>query len=146
MRDEVLHIGVSQVSAGSRTDPGGYSKQQENFDASQFRTSDHRSLDQMAADIAETGNLPSLCTSCYRVGRTGKLFTEKVSHLEMGKICLANAILTLKEYTIDHANGNKNTYNNAIERSIDQIKESSLKSAVLKKVKLIEEGKRDLYF
>lgn len=146
LRDELLHIGVSQISAGSRTDPGGYSKDAERFDASQFKTSDHRSLEEMVEYIASTGHLPSLCTSCYRVGRTGKNFTETVSHQEMERYCLPNALLTLKEYVIDHANGSAAICNEIIEKNVSLIPDEKLKKATLAKLKDIEAGKRDLFF
>ncbi|MDH3973156.1 MAG: [FeFe] hydrogenase H-cluster radical SAM maturase HydG [Deltaproteobacteria bacterium] len=146
LRDELLHIGVSQISAGSRTDPGGYSQDAERFDASQFKTSDHRSLEEMVAYIASTGHLPSLCTSCYRVGRTGRSFTETVSHQEMERYCLPNALLTLKEYVIDHANGSAAICNEVIERNVSLISDEKLKKATLAKFKEIDAGKRDLYF
>lgn len=146
LRDELLEMGVSQISAGSRTDPGGYSQSEERFDASQFRTSDHRSLEEMVECIATTGNLPSLCTSCYRVGRTGKVFTEKVSHSEMERYCLPNALLTLKEYILDHANGSAAICKEIIERNLPLIGDDRLRRATQKRLKWIEEGKRDIYF
>lgn len=146
LRDELLHIGVSQISAGSRTDPGGYSKEIERFDASQFRTSDHRSLEEIVEYIASMGHLPSLCTSCYRVGRTGRSFTETVSHEEMERYCLPNALLTLKEYVIDHANGSAAICNEIIEKNVTLIADEKLKKATLAKLKEIEAGKRDLFF
>ena len=146
LRDEVLEIGVSQISAGSRTDPGGYSRKGERFDASQFRTSDHRSLEEMVEHIAETGNLPSLCTSCYRVGRTGKVFTEKASRGEMERFCLPNALLTLKEYVLDHANGSRSICEAVIEGNLERIEDEVLRRATAERLRRIEEGKRDLFF
>jgi len=146
LRDELLPIGVSQISAGSRTDPGGYSQDGERFDASQFQTSDHRSLEEMVEYIASTGHLPSLCTSCYRVGRTGKDFTETVSHEEMERYCLPNALLTLKEFVIDHANGSAAICNEVIEKNVASIPDEKLKKATVAKLKEIDAGKRDLYF
>lgn len=146
LRDELIDIGVSQISAGSRTDPGGYSTEKERFDASQFLTSDHRSLEDMVEYIASTGNLPSLCTACYRTGRTGKEFTDKVSHLEMEKYCLPNALLTLKEYIIDHAGRSANACNRVIEENLPCIADERLRISTKAKLKEIEEGARDLYF
>ena len=146
LRDEVLHCGVSQVSAGSRTDPGGYSEKGERFDASQFKTSDHRSLEEMVDHIAKSGDIPSLCTSCYRVGRTGSTFTEKVSHEEMEKYCLPNALLTLKEYVLDHANGSREICDEVIEKNFEKIEDTKLKNATKMKLNNIEKGKRDLFF
>ena len=146
LRDELIDIGVSQISAGSRTDPGGYSTEKSRFDASQFLTSDHRSLEDMVEYIALSGSLPSLCTACYRVGRTGKDFTERVSHLEMEKYCLPNALLTLKEYVIDHAGRSADVCNRVIEENLPFIADERLRASTKTKLKEIEEGARDLYF
>lgn len=146
LRDELLEIGVSQISAGSRTDPGGYSEKRTHFNASQFHTSDCRSLEEVVDHIARTGNMPSLCTSCYRVGRTGKAFAEKASRGEMGQYCLPNALLTLKEYILDHANGSAGVCDKVIQEKIEEIDDEKLRSATLSKLIEIEKGKRDLFF
>lgn len=146
LRNEVLSIGASQLSAGSRTDPGGYSKNSTQSDAAQFLTSDHRSIEEMVEHIASTGQLPSLCTSCYRVGRTGKSFSDKVAHGEMKKYCLPNALLTMKEYLLDNANGSKKICEKVIETNLKLINDDKLKTATVKKLKLIENGNRDLFF
>ena len=70
LRRETFALGVSQISAGSRTNPGGYAED-EKFDAAQFQLGDHRSLDEVIRDVAELGYVPSFCTACYRLGRTG---------------------------------------------------------------------------
>ncbi|MGC4113191.1 MAG: [FeFe] hydrogenase H-cluster radical SAM maturase HydG [Myxococcales bacterium] len=68
-------LGVSQISAGSRTNPGGYQEAQDNV-AAQFCLGDHRGIDEVVRDVASMGYLPSFCTSCYRLGRTGADFME----------------------------------------------------------------------
>jgi 2-iminoacetate synthase len=146
LRDELIDIGVSQISAGSRTDPGGYSEKGERFDASQFRTNDHRSLEEIITYITSTGNLPSLCTSCYRTGRTGKEFTQKVSHEEMERYCLPNSLLTLQEYIIDHAKDSAEACEDLIRKNLADIEDEKLREATKKKLAQIEAGERDLYF
>ena len=69
LRQETFALGISQISAGSRTNPGGYEENEE-FDAAQFQLGDHRSLDEVIRDISELGFVPSFCTACYRLGRT----------------------------------------------------------------------------
>lgn len=146
LRDEVLKCGVSQISAGSRTDPGGYSQDEEHYDASQFKTNDHRSLEDMVEYIARSGDLPSLCTSCYRVGRTGSVFTETVSQEAMARLCLPNSLLTLKEYALDHANGSRTLCEEVIAKNILNIEDEKLRKATLGKLARIDKGKRDLFF
>lgn len=154
LRDEVIHIGASQISAGSKTEPGGYTNEvrgerleARGKPAEQFLTDDHRGLEEMIASIAKNGFLPSLCTTCYRVGRTGSDFAKKTISGEMEKFCQANAILTLQEYLLDYAqNGAKELGETAIKKEIEAIREPNLKKEVLKKLDEIRQGKRDVYF
>jgi 2-iminoacetate synthase len=152
LRTELLHIGASQLSAASRTDPGGYThKVQETLE--QFTTDDHRTLPEVMSSIVAEGYVPSLCTTCYRTGRTGHDFHEKTMDGDMGKLCQANAILTLKEYVTEHSgNGLKTNddlqalFEEAIKNSMEEIKDPEMKKAVAEKLKKIEEGERDLFF
>ena len=74
LREEVLTIGASQISAGSSTEPGGYGHKDKS--TAQFDVSDLRELSEMVGVIAKKGLLPSLCTSCYRSGRQGGAFLD----------------------------------------------------------------------
>jgi 2-iminoacetate synthase len=56
LRDHLLELGVTRISAGSRTNPGGYSGRIET--AEQFKISDNRSPAQVAAAIRERGFEP----------------------------------------------------------------------------------------
>lgn len=144
LRSFLIHIGATQLSAGSRTNPGGYSQEK---GLEQFSTNDKRPLAEVMASIVDEGYLPSLCTTCYRVGRVGHEFTEKTISGSMEKFCQANAILTLKEYISDHSkNGSKETIEKAVKAAIEDIKDPSMKKAVVEKLKDIEAGKRDLFF
>src|SRR3970040_1674421 len=152
LRDEVVHIGASQISAGSKTEPGGYadevrSKKSEvrSRVVEQFSTNDHRSMEEMIASILRRGLLPSLCTTCYRIGRTGADFTKRTLSGDMEKFCQANAILTLQEYLLDYAqNGVREMGRATIEKGLEEIKEPGLKAEVLKKLDEIGHGKRDV--
>lgn len=144
LRTKLMHCGASQFSAGSRTNPGGYS---EKGAMEQFSTDDKRSLEEVMVSIAREGFLPSLCTTCYRVGRVGHEFTQTTISGNMEKLCHANAILTLKEYIADsRANGRKEALEAAMRSSIAELKDPAMKKAVLDKLDEIERGKRDLYF
>ncbi|MBI5642580.1 MAG: [FeFe] hydrogenase H-cluster radical SAM maturase HydG [Deltaproteobacteria bacterium] len=144
LRSELLHIGATQLSAASRTNPGGYSHEK---GLEQFSTNDQRSLPEVMASVVTEGYLPSLCTTCYRVGRVGQEFTRKTISGEMEKFCQANAILTLKEYIIDHAlNGMKEVLSGTIEEGLKDVRDPSIKNSLLAKLKEIEEGKRDIFF
>lgn len=160
LRDEVIHVGASQISAGSKTEPGGYADEAGSVGQAsclsstartkageQFSTNDHRTMEEMIGAIVRNGLLPSLCTTCYRVGRTGANFTKKTLSGNMEKFCQANAILTLQEYILDYAqNGAKELGITAIEKGLEEIKEPKLKKEVQQKLEEIKKGKRDVYF
>ncbi|MBI3399084.1 MAG: [FeFe] hydrogenase H-cluster radical SAM maturase HydG [Deltaproteobacteria bacterium] len=149
MRDEVIQIGASQISAGSKTEPGGYASVgtvSTVQPVEQFSTNDHRGLEEMIASIIRHGFMPSLCTTCYRVGRTGADFTGKTLSGNMEKFCQANALLTLQEYLLDYVqNGARELGESAIEKGLQEIKETGLKKEVLKKLDEIRQGKRDVF-
>ena len=104
LRDELLAYGVSQISAESRTSPGGYSSSGNNQDNSaQFSLGDQRSLDEIVAALIEKGFVPSFCAACYRKERTGEAFMKLAKPgLIKGK-CSLNALITLQEYLDDFA-------------------------------------------
>ena len=103
LRRETFALGVSQISAGSRTNPGGY-EEDEKFDAAQFQLGDHRSLDEVIRDVAELGHVPSFCTACYRLGRTGMDFMDLAKPGDIKHHCDPNALATFLEYLIDYGN------------------------------------------
>jgi len=102
LRRETFALGVSQISAGSRTNPGGYAEG-ESAEDGQFSLGDHRSLDEVVADIAALGYIPSFCTGCYRLGRTGQDFMDLARPGEIKKHCDPNAVSTFMEYLDDYA-------------------------------------------
>ncbi len=101
LRRETFALGVSQISAGSRTNPGGYAED-EKFDAAQFQLGDHRSLDEVIRDVARLGYVPSFCTACYRLGRTGVDFMDLAKPGDIKHHCDPNALSTFLEYLIDY--------------------------------------------
>lgn len=103
MRRETFALGVSQISAGSRTNPGGYNEDGEQFDGSQFSLGDHRDLDEVIRDIADLGYVPSFCTGCYRLGRTGEDFMDLAKPGLIKNFCEVNALSTFVEYLINYA-------------------------------------------
>jgi 2-iminoacetate synthase len=102
MRRETLALGVSQISAGSRTNPGGYAGT-ERENAGQFSLGDHRPLEEVIRDIASLGYIPSFCTGCYRLGRTGAEFMDLAKPGEIKNHCGPNAVSTFLEYLLDYA-------------------------------------------
>jgi len=102
LRRETFALGVSQISAGSRTNPGGYAEDEE-YEAAQFQLGDHRPLDAVIRDVAALGYIPSFCTACYRLGRTGKDFMDLAKPGEIKNHCDPNALSTFLEYLLDYA-------------------------------------------
>jgi 2-iminoacetate synthase len=103
MRDELFRLGISQVSAASRTAPGGYSDERVEGDDAQFFLSDHRSLDEVISSLIDRGAIPSFCTACYRKERTGEAFMGLAKPGTIKGKCAMNALITLKEYLDDFA-------------------------------------------
>ncbi|GKT28381.1 biotin synthase, putative [Aduncisulcus paluster] len=158
MRDELLQLGVSQLSAASRTDPGAYSKGEEEKevqtkvgtteDEGQFELSDHRSLDEVVRDLMKKGFIPSFCTGCYRSGRTGEVFMNFAKSGAIGNYCQPNALLTLAEYLIDYASPETQKIGwELIGKEMENIPSESRKKSFMKKLDMIKiKGVRDLYF
>ena len=104
LRMELLNLGISQISAGSRTNPGGYKQAfNEEEKNSQFHLNDGRTSGEVIRDIIELDFIPSFCTSCYQIGRVGEKFMATVKEGNIKKHCQANALATLKEYLDDYA-------------------------------------------
>ncbi len=103
IRRKAFALGISQISAGSRTNPGGYVDDTDEFTSSQFSLGDHRSLEEVIGDIVALGYMPSFCTACYRLGRTGDTFMGLAKSGEIKDRCLPNAIITFREYLRNYA-------------------------------------------
>lgn len=146
LRSEIFAYGVSQISAGSRTNPGGYSdKTSDAFRAAQFNLGDTRTLDEVILDITEQGHIPSFCTACYRLGRTGKDFMDLAKPGLIAKFCQTNALLSFKEYLLDYASvRTKDAGDKLIEEMLEKSFKTKRKKIVTDRLKIIEEGKRDV--
>jgi len=146
-RDKLLTCGISQMSAGSKTDPGGYAKDDDNLDTKQFSIHDKRSLEEILQSIVESDQIPSFCTTCYRVGRIGSKFKNIAQSGRIKNFCALNAILTLKEYLINH-NGSDSSdcLEKIIERRIERVEPDKVKEDLIKKMKALEDGEKDLYY
>lgn len=144
MRREVIELGISQISAASQTNPGGYYVHKEA--TSQFESSDTRSLEEMIIELCEHGFLPSFCTSCYRVGRIGKNFMEHAKTGHIHKYCQPNAISTFKEYIEDYGSEKvKAIGDEVIAKHLSEIEDENMRNIAEKQLKEIKTGKRDLH-
>lgn len=151
VRSEVIEFGVSQIDGGTKLELGSYHEsknEEQNLNREQFMINDNRSLAEIVEDLLETGKLPSFCTACYRLGRTGEHFMEFSVPGFIKRYCTPNAILTLSEYLEDYATPEvaekgwkviENTINTELD-GFTNVQE--LKNRIAK----IKEGTRDLYF
>jgi len=146
-RRELFHVGVSQISAGSKTSPGSYNEDGEKEPAlEQFQLGDHRSLDEVVNDVCELGYLPSFCTACYRSGRTGDRFMELAKSGNIGKICNPNALATFKEYLLDFASEETIKHGeDALKEQVEELPEKD-KKITKKMIDKLDKGERDVYF
>ncbi len=143
-RKEVLELGISQVSAGSKTNPGGY--HEEETATEQFSIGDRRSLDEVVKELSENNYIPSFCTSCYRSGRVGKDFMDLAKPGLIKRFCGSNAILTFKEYLEDYASEEtKKSGYKLIEKQLINVSDEKIKAKILTHLNEIENGKRDIY-
>lgn len=148
LRDEIISLGISQVSTGSCTGVGGYSESHRDPEEKpQFELADHRSPVEMIESLMESGYIPSYCTACYREGRTGEVFMDIVKSGTLDNICEANAMLTLKEFIDDYGTERtKELGNKVISDNLKTIEKPEFKASVEEKLKKISNGTRDLRF
>lgn len=145
IRTRLFHYGVSQVSAASRTNPGGYDEDEDS--GAQFSLGDHRSLDEVVSSLINDGYIPSFCTGCYRKGRVGQDFMDLAKPGLIHKFCLPNGILTCKEYLQDFASPEtKEKGEKLLQKLVGEIEDETVKAKTRKMLEEISNGKRDLYF
>jgi 2-iminoacetate synthase len=148
LRNELLQFGVSQIDGGTRIELGGYSgkEPQHDLNRGQFLIHDDRSLNEVIEELLAQDMLPSFCTACYRLGRTGEHFMEFSVPGFIKRFCTPNAMLTLAEYLVDYApSGTAQKGWEAIERNMPQLN-AKVAGEVRERIEMIKQGKRDLYF
>ena len=147
-RERVLHLGISQISGGSRTSVGGYDQPEPAEECSeQFDVSDQRTLDEVVNWLMGMGYIPSFCTACYREGRTGDRFMSLCKSGQIQNCCLPNALMTLKEYLMDYASPDTKAKGLAmIEQEIENIPKEKVRQIVREHLAEIEKGNRDFRF
>ena len=147
-REKVLHLGVSQISGGSKTSVGGYNEPEEDDNKSeQFDVEDKRTLDEIVKWLMEMGYIPSFCTACYREGRTGDRFMTLCKNGQIQNCCLPNALMTLKEYLEDYASPEtKAIGEKLILENLRDIPNEKVLKIVKDNLENIKSGKRDFRF
>jgi len=149
VRKDVMQYGVSQIDGGTKLELGSYSDSQnevQNLNREQFKISDARSLAEVIDELLTNDYLPSFCTSCYRMGRTGEHFMEFSVPGFIKRFCTPNAILTLSEYICDYATDEVAEKGwKAIEKNLQNL-EPGVMQNTREKIERIKKGERDLYF
>lgn len=148
VRERLLHLGISQISGGSRTSVGGYREPEpEEENSAQFDVSDRRTLDEVVCWLMELGYIPSFCTACYREGRTGDRFMSLCKSGQIQNCCLPNALLTLQEYLEDYASPRtRRVGEEMIRRQLTEIGSDKVRALTKERLGLTKRGQRDFYF
>ena len=149
VRREAMEFGVSQIDAGSRCEIGGYTEsgKKQRLDREQFALGDIRPLDVVMRELMADGYVPSFCTSCYRLGRTGEHFMEFAIPGFIKRFCTPNALTTLTEYLADYASpetlaaGEK-----TIAAELAKIEDGPAKAELVDRLRRIRDGERDLFY
>ncbi len=154
LRTEVFKIGISQISAGSKTDPGGYHDESAVVKKlpkakrahGQFAVNDNRTTREVLSDVIKDGFAPSFCTACYRSGRVGKDFMEMAKPGLIQQNCLPNSLLTLKEFLLDYADDEtREAGEKMIANELEKIPNARRKAQTIEFLQRMEAGERDLF-
>jgi 2-iminoacetate synthase len=149
VRREVMQYGVSQIDGGTKLELGSYSdskNEDQNLNREQFKINDPRSLAEVIDELLTNDYLPSFCTSCYRMGRTGEHFMEFSVPGFIKRFCTPNAILTLSEYICDYGRGETIDKGwKVIEKNLEKL-DPAVATQTRDKIEKIKAGERDLYF
>lgn len=144
VRERVLHLGISQISGGSRTSVGGYCEPEpEDEKSEQFDVIDNRTLDEVVRWLMQMDYIPSFCTACYREGRTGDRFMSLCKSGQIQNCCHPNALMTLQEYLMDYASPEtKALGDKLIDKEIQNVPNAKARSIVTENLRLIRENNR----
>jgi len=147
MRKELLTYGISQISAGSCTDVGGYVEREEGHKVpSQFELEDHRTPLEILKNLVKDGYIPSYCTACYRMGRTGDRFMSLAKSGQIHNVCTPNALMTLQEFVLDYGDDEmKNMCEGFIEEQMKTVDNEKVRELLKGNLQKLKDGQRDLY-
>ena len=149
-REELLALGISQMSSGSCTGVGGYANEHKLGEADvvpQFEPMDHRTPADFLKDLLRGGYIPSFCTACYREGRTGDRFMRLAKTGQIANVCQPNAMITLQEYAEDYGDQEiKDLADQVISRELASITNPKAREVTETFLRRIRNGERDLRF
>ena len=143
VRTKVLRLGISQTSGASRTSVGGYTEEERPHDSEQFDVSDQRTLDEVVRWLMENDHIPSFCTACYRLGRTGDRFMSLCKSGQILNCCHPNALMTLTEYLEDYASPEtKKLGYEMVERELQKIPNEKVRKIATENIEAIKSSNR----
>ena len=150
IRRQVIQFGVSQIDGGTKLELGSYSdsnNEKQDLTKEQFQINDNRSLAEIIDELVDNDYIPSFCTACYRLNRTGEHFMEFSVPGFIKRFCTPNALLTLTEYLVDYATPEiKEKGYKLIDKTLVDISGHQNIVEVKRRIERIKAGERDLYF
>jgi 2-iminoacetate synthase len=145
MRQQLLNAGVSQISAGSHVEVGGYENSKKSAQG-QFEVEDTRPLDLVLRNVIESGNIPSFCTACYRCGRTGEKIMDLLKPGTIQQFCFPNALLTFQEYLVDYATpATRKLGEPFLKKQLERLPRK-VREQARERLARVRAGERDLFF
>jgi 2-iminoacetate synthase len=148
MRKELLDCGITQMSADSAVGVGGYvvNKMKKETGVAQFARSDERSTNQVMDWMLSEKLIPSYCTACYRMCRTGDRFMQLAKSGQIKHVCQPNALTTLAEYLLDYGDDDLRAKGFAlIENEVEKIGRPDIQALTRKNLASIQSGERDKF-
>lgn len=150
IRRQVIQFGVSQIDGGTKLELGSYSdskNEKQDLTKEQFQINDNRSLAEIIDELVDNDYIPSFCTACYRLNRTGEHFMEFSVPGFIKRFCTPNALLTLTEYLVDYASPEVQVKGyKLIDKTLVDISGHQNTDEVKRRIERIKAGERDLYF
>lgn len=150
IRRQVIQFGVSQIDGGTKLELGSYSdskNEKQDLTKEQFQINDNRSLAEIIDELVDNDYIPSFCTACYRLNRTGEHFMEFSVPGFIKRFCTPNALLTLTEYLVDYASPEVQVKGyKLIDKTLKDISGHQNIDEVKLRIERIKAGERDLYF
>jgi 2-iminoacetate synthase len=143
MKTKTAAAGVSQIGFGNAAARDNSSMHDSTASAQQKA----RNLDEAILPFIKKDYIPSFCTACYRLGRTGSDFVNLAKTGSIKEYCLPNAILSFQEYLEDFAGPDmKKVAATLISGQLAEIASPNARTEIQKRLARIDQGERDLYF
>ena len=121
----------------------GYTPEERPHDTEQFDVSDQRTLDEVIRWLMEQDHIPSFCTACYRLGRTGDRFMSLCKTGQILNCCHPNALMTLTEYLEDYASpATKAIGYEMVERELQRIPKEKVREIAKDHIEAIKSSNR----